>query len=111
MFKLTLTARRAVLALCLPLLLLTQQGIWLHAVTHLVSPPAAHVPADDGHGGKSSSCGLCLVFTSLNSGATAPALIFPAEPDIPSPVDRFTPCLLAQGSAARYFSRAPPPLA
>jgi hypothetical protein len=109
--KLSLSVRRAVLALCLPLLLLTQQGSWLHALTHLAAPTTAQVPADDSHSGKPNSCGLCVVFTSLDAGATAPALSLPADPNVSSPAHPRSHTSVAHGSAARYFSRAPPALA
>jgi len=109
-FKMTLRVRRAVLALCLPLLLLTHQGAWTHSLAHLVSPSAAQVPADDGHGGKPNSCGLCLVFASLDGGATLVTLALPAVADLSSSVSRFTAPLPARDSATPYFSRAPPVL-
>ena len=105
-------ARRAVLALSLPLLLLAQQGAWLHALSHSTADSfAATGQQDNGHDRHTKTCGLCLAFASFD-GAAAPVLVnseLPAEhaPSVRAVLRQHSP-----GCAPHaYLSRAPPDLA
>lgn len=105
-------ARRAVLALSLPLLLLAQHGAWLHALSHTGAQSlTATGQQDSGHDRQTKACGLCLAFASFDGAAPAtgfgPALS--AEPA--QCVDAAFPERSPGFAPHAYLSRAPPDLA
>ena len=105
-------ARRAVLALSLPLLLLAQHGAWLHALSHNgVQSLAATGQQDNGHDRQTKACGLCLAFASFDGAAPSTGLATALPTEGATSIRAVFRQHVARGAAHAYLSRAPPDLA
>ena len=105
-------ARRAVLALSLPLLLLAQHGALLHAFSHSATESfAATSQQSNGDDRQTKACGLCLAFASFDGAAPSSGLAI-ALPTEGATFIRvvFGQCV-TRDAAHTYLSRAPPDLA
>ncbi|HJW51981.1 MAG TPA: hypothetical protein VJ501_08210 [Burkholderiaceae bacterium] len=105
-------ARRAVLALSLPLLLLAQHGALLHAFSHSgAQPPTATGQQDNGHDRQTKACGLCLAFASFDGAAPSTGLAIALRAEGPTSTRAVVRQQVARCTAHAYLSRAPPDLA
>jgi hypothetical protein len=106
--------RRAILAVSVLLLVLSQHGGWLHQLSHQQEKRQAQVAAqhaDGEHDRPSGMCELCLAFATFDGGMLAAGLapsscVEAATQTALTPVDRPLAC-----TASGYRSRAPPALA
>jgi len=105
-------ARRAVLALSLPLLLLAQHGALLHAFSHTgAQPPTATGQQDNGHDRQTKACGLCLAFASFDGAAPSSGLAIALPTEGATSIRVVFRQYVARDAAHAYLSRAPPDLA
>jgi hypothetical protein len=104
-----LPMRRLCLALLFPLLLIAQQGAFVHSLEHVASGAGPSSTRDERHSGANPYCEKCFAFAQIGAAAgLAPALAAAVHLDFGSIGFRLPIAPLSQVHAPR--SRGPPSL-
>ena len=104
-------ARRSVIALSLPLLLLAQHGALLHAFSHSATESfAATSQQSNGHDRQTKACGLCLAFASFDGAAPSSGLAIALPTEGATFIRVVFRQYVARDAAHAYLSRDHPTL-